>query len=51
MADFCTLCLTVMVCLMILVVIAGAFGIPNALERIANALERIADVLEVKKHV
>lgn len=46
MADFCTLSLTIMVCLMCLVVIAGAFGVPNLLERIAVALERIADSLE-----
>ena len=49
MADFCTLALTVAIILMILVVIAGAFGVPNALERIAKALERIADALEGKK--
>lgn len=49
LADFCTLALTVAIILMILVVIAGAFGVPNALERIAKALERIADALEGKK--
>ena len=50
MAEFCTLALTIMVCLLILVVIFQSFGIPKLLERIANALERIADVLEVKKN-
>lgn len=49
MAEFCTLALTITICLMCLVVIAGAFGVPEALERIAKALERIADCLEGKK--
>ena len=49
MANFCTLALTIMICLMIVVVIAGAFGVPDALERIANALERIANSLERKR--
>jgi len=46
MTDFCVLALTIAIILMILVVIAGAFGIPNALESIANSLERIAVALE-----
>ena len=46
MTDFCVLALTIAIILMILVVIAGAFGVPDALERIADALERIATVLE-----
>lgn len=48
MAEFCTLALTVTICLMCLVVIAGAFGVPALLERIAVALERIANALEKK---
>ena len=46
MADFCTLALTIMVCLLILVVIFEAFGIPKLIKRIAEALERIADALK-----
>lgn len=48
MTDFCLLMLTTMVCLLMLVIICDAFGIPKIFERIANALERIADALERK---
>ena len=40
MTDFCVLALTIMVCLLMLVIIGDAFGIPKIFERIAVALER-----------
>ena len=44
--DFCLLMLTTMVCLLILVIVCDAFGIPQIFERMADALERIADALD-----
>lgn len=46
MTDFCLLMLTTMVCLLMLVIICDAFGIPKMFDRIADELERIADALE-----
>ncbi len=46
MVDFCLMTLTIMVCLLMMVIVCDAFGIPKIFERIADALDDIADALE-----
>lgn len=45
MEDFCILMCTVMFCLLVLVIVCEAFGIPRLLERGVTALEQIAEAL------